>query len=201
VDQTPPLTTETPAPKVETPTLLNTEVPVETKPDPATGAPAAYEAFKVPEGFNLDPAVATEAGELFKSLNLSQKQAQSLIDFHAAKTAEAAEAPFKLWTETQKQWQDEVKADPEIGKKLPEVKTTVARAIDGLGDPKLAAEFRKAMDVTGAGNNPAFIRAFYKLAQKVTEGHIVTNGKPSPLGQTAPDAAPKSASGTFYPNL
>ena len=86
---------------------------------------------------------------------------------------------------------------PQVMKVLAEIK---AEQLRRYPDP-LAAEFRKAMDVTGAGNNPAFIRAFYKLAQKVTEGHIVTNGKPSPLGQTAPDAAPKSASGTFYPNL
>src|SRR5258708_1480300 len=145
--QTPPSGTET---KVETKTedgktVLNKDV----KTEAPAGAPETYADFKVPDGFQLDPAVAKEAGTLFKGLNLSQDQAQSLIDFHTSKTQAAAEAPFKLWADTQKEWTDTVKSkygrDVEPGGK---VLTTTAKLIDSLG-PTVAKSFREAMDITG----------------------------------------------------
>src|SRR6266550_6160401 len=147
-------TTTTPSTTTERPSLVNAK-------DEA-GAPDKYSDFTVPEGFTLDETVAKEAGDLFKGMNLPQAQAQQLVDFYVAKTREANEAPFKLWADTQEKWINEVKADSQIGSKLQQVKATISKAIDGLGDPKLASEFREAMDYTGAGNNPAFIRAFFK---------------------------------------
>lgn len=212
-----PLTTETKTepkpdtvvdPKVETPTidpakpgetLLTKPEDGEKKPD-APSAPEKYEPFKVPEGFILSEPIAAEAGTLFKELNLSQDQAQKLIDFHAAKTREAAEAPGKLWADTQEEWVKAVKADPEIGSKLPVVKSTIAKAIDSLPAP-LAAEFRQAMDYTGAGNNPAFIKAFYKFATQLTEGGHVSGGGPSKFGQSAPADKPASLAAAMYPTL
>lgn len=179
--------------------LLNQDAP---KPDAATGAPEKYEAFTVPDGFTLDEAVATEAGTLFKGMNLSQADGQKLVDFYAAKTVEAAQAPFKAWKDTQEAWTADIKADPELGPKLDVVRATVAKAIDGLGDPKLASDFREAMDYTGAGNNPAFIKAFYRLSQKLTEGTHVAGRGPSPHGQTptGQNARPSLAA-AIYPNL
>lgn len=168
--------------------------------EPGTGAPETYATFTVPEGYELDAGVAKEASALFKGMNLSQTQAQQLVDFYTAKTNEAANQPYQTWNETQEQWVKEVKADPQIGPRLNEVKTTIARAIDGLNDPGLAASFREAMDFTGAGNNPAFIKAFYKLAQMVTEGGHVAGTGPSPQGQRRQGETP-SAARAMYPNL
>lgn len=206
VDQSPTLTDQTQTssttetkPEQQTedkgkPTLLN-----EKAEEPA-GAPEKYEDFKVPEGFELDAKVAEEAGALFKSMNLTQAQGQALVDFYTAKTQEAAAAPYKLWQDTQEAWVNEIKNDPQIGPKLDQVRATVAKAIDGLGDAKLATAFREAMDFTGAGNHPAFIKAFYALAQKVTEGTMVPGGKPSPHGQSE-RASPRSAAHALFPNL
>lgn len=180
-------------------TLLTKKDELEKKPD-ASSAPEKYEPFKVPDGFTLSEPIAVEAGTLFKELNLSQDQAQKLIDFHAAKTREAAEAPGKLWADTQEEWVKAVRADPEIGSKLPVVKQTIAKAIDSLPAP-LAAEFRQAMDYTGAGNNPAFIKAFYKFATQLTEGGHVSGGGPSKFGQSAPSERPGSLAAAMYPTL
>jgi len=144
--------------------------------------------------------VAAEASKIFKGMNLNQDQAQQLVDFYTAKTTESANQPYQVWNEMQEKWVKEVKADPVMGSRLNEIKTTISRAIDGLGDPKLAQEFRAAMDYTGAGNNPAFIRAFWKLSQMVTEGtHVAGNG-PSPAGQRRAGEMP-SAAQAMYPNL
>ena len=171
--------------------LLNQD---DKKPDAALGAPEKYEPFTAPEGFEIDETVIGEASGLFKELGLPQAAAQKLVDFYAKQSLDAAEAPIKFYKDMQDKWITEIKADPEIGGKLDNVRATVGRAIDGLGDPKLAADFRAAMDLTGAGNNPAFIRAFYKLAQKVTEGAHVG-------GQPRGPEKPRSAAQAIYPNL
>jgi hypothetical protein len=173
------------------------------KPDakPAAGAPEAYTEFKVPDGFSLDEAVSKEASALFKGLGLNQDQAQSMVDFYTVKTKEAFDAPYNAWRDTQEKWVNEIKADPDLGGKLDAVKSSISKAIDSLGDTKLATEFREAMDYTGAGNNPAFIRAFYKLAQRVTEGGVVSGRGPSTHGQKEPGSGPPTAAAALFPNL
>jgi hypothetical protein len=206
---TPPTETKPP----ETPTA--TEAKPETKPEDdkssllnkdrkkeePSGAPDKYEAFKVPEGHEIAEDTAKEVGTLFKELNLSQAQGQKLVDYWVKNNQEAFEAPFKAWEDVQKKWTDAVKIDPEMGHRLPEIKTTIGKALDSLGDTKLASEFRDAMDYTGAGNNPAFIKAFWKLAQAVTEGGHVAGSGPSPHGQKAPGQGPPSPAKALYPNL
>lgn len=171
------------------------------KPPVQQGAPEKYADFKLPEGFEADKDSLEKALPVFKELNLSQEGAQRLVDFYAETAKEAAEAPFKVWQETQEKWVNDIKADPEIGSKLDNVKVTIAKAIDGMGDAKLASDFRAAMDYTGAGNNPAFVKALYKLSLQLTEGSHVPGMNPSPFGQKAPDAAPPSAAKALYPNL
>lgn len=184
------------------PSLLNKKDDAAKPEAKPAGAPEKYEPFKVPEGFALDPAVATEAGTLFKELGLSQDAGQKLIDLYSAKTAAAAEAPYKLYAETRQKWQADVKADPEIGGKLAEVKTTVSRALDAVAGSELSKQFREAMDLTGAGDHPAFIKAFYKLAQAVGEGTIVKGGGPTVPGQKASGSpARPTAAHALYPNL
>jgi hypothetical protein len=164
----------------------------------AEGAPEKYADFTVPEGSTLDTAVAKEAGELFKGLNLSQDSAQKLVDFYSAKSKESAEAPMKAWKDTQEKWISEVKADPEIGGKLDLVKTTVNKALSGL-PPDMVKDFKAAMDYTGAGNNPAFIRTLYRLASMVTEGsHVAGRG---PVEVSNPSGKRPSAAEALFPNL
>jgi hypothetical protein len=205
-----PATTQTaiPEPKTETEPKEGTEPKAEPKAAASVlnqkdlqGAPEKYEDFKVPEDFELNKDVMDKATPMFKELGLSQAGAQRLIDFYAEQQKSVAEAPYKLWADTQKEWVDQVKADPEIGGKLPEVKATVAKALDALGDQKLANEFKAAMDYTGAGNHPAFVKAFYKMALMMTEGGHVAGRGPSPAGQRGPGATPESAAKAMYPNL
>lgn len=180
--------------RTEETSLLNTKEPL------GAGPPEKYE-WKLPEGMTMDEETTKEVDGLFRGIGLDNESGQKLIDFYQSKLTEAMDAPFQLWADTQKEWVDQIKSDPELGRRLPEVKATVSRAIDGLGDPKLAAEFRRAMDITGAGNNPAFVKAFYKLAQQVTEGRPVGGRGPSAHGQEAPDARPKTAAQALFPGL
>src|SRR5262245_66464568 len=81
--ETPKETTPTETPKQEakpddkTSSLLNKD----REKDTPSGAPEKYEAFKVPEGHEINEDTAKEVGALFKELNLTQGQGQKLVDY------------------------------------------------------------------------------------------------------------------------
>jgi hypothetical protein len=151
----------------------------------------------------MNEEVGTKATAAFKEMGLSQAQAQTLIDLYADTSLKAADAPYKLYETLRNDWRDKIVKDPTLGDGSglrTEVKSTIGRAIDSLPSD-LARDFREAMDLTGAGDNPAFVRAFYNLAQRIGEGTSVKGGAPSPFGQRNPSEAPKSAASALYPNL
>lgn len=209
----PPKTETPPAaepPKAESPSTTSSKEPSQTdesksllnkdgKPA-APGAPEKYETFKAPEGLEFNAESLTAATTLFKELNLNQDQAQKLMDLYGKEIRAAENSPYELWKETQQKWRDQVAADPDIGGKLDQVRSTISRALDGLGDAKLVNEFKEAMDYTGAGNNPAFIRAIYKLTSKLVEGGPAQGGRPAPSGQPN-EGRPTSIATALYPNL
>jgi hypothetical protein len=102
----------------------------------------------------------------------------------------------------QEDWMSKVKADPEYKGNLDNVRSTISKFLDQVNDTKVAAEMREAMDFTGAGNNPAFVKFMYRMAANFTEGpHVKANG-PSPHGQRAPGESERpSAARSLYPNL
>lgn len=189
----------TPSTVPSPPSLLNAEAP-----PPAVGAPEKYEAFNVPDGYTLDEGVSEAAGTLFKSLGLNQEQGQKLVDFYSEHAIKSNEGLMDMVRKQNETWQTEAKAHPDLKGKLDPggpVLTTISRALNLIGDPALANEFRGVMDMTGAGNHQAFVRVFYKLASKLVEGTHVPGNGPSPFGQTAPGQRPPSPAQAIYPNL
>ena len=195
--------------KTEPKTEPSTEAKVETKPETETKAddgkaPEAYAEFKAPEGFTINKDAVEAALPVFKELGLTQDQAQKLVDIQTAREAQLAKSAQGDYTAMRQGWQKEVLADTNLsagGKIKPEILETMGRAIDGLGDPALAKSFRQSLDITGVGDNPAFVKGFLKLAQQVTEGRPVQGGGPSTEGQKAPGAKPPSQAHALYPNL
>lgn len=192
----------------------------EAKPEPKDGetlltkkdeappkAPEKYEAFKLPEGITLEGETLTKAQELFKGLSLTQEQAQSLVDFHAAQMKAIADGPVAEYDAMRNGWKTKSEADPEIGpmdgSKAKALRVTIGRALDALGDATLATDFKSAMNLTGVGDHPAFIKAFAKFAEKFVEGRPVdlSGANPSSASQKAPDAKPTTIASALYPNL
>lgn len=173
--------------------------PEEPKPELKAGAPEAYSDFSAPEGYEIDTSLLEEAKPLFKELGLPQAGAQRLLDLYAKASLASAEANTKLVRDQNEAWVNEVKSDPEIGGKLDLVRQTVSKALDGL-PPKLATEFRQAMDFMGAGNNPAFVKVLYHLSKQLTEGSNIRGNGPSPYGQ-GDQGRPPSAAKALFPNL
>ena len=180
--------------------------PTEEKKSEPTGAPEKYEDYKLPEGFTLDAEVKGKADALFKGLGLSQEAAQSLVDFYGDQIAKVASAPAEAYAKVTAEWRTASESHPDLRGKLgpgQEVNVRIAKALDSLGDPKLASDFRSLMDLTGAGNHQAFIRVIDKWAQKITEGtHVAGNG-PSERGQSASGQGGQkpTAAAAMWPNL
>lgn len=188
-------------PKADDKGEVKSEAEGDKKPEPQTGAPEKYEDFKLPDGYQFDPETLKTAQATFKELGLTQEQGQKLVDLYAANGITAAEAPYKLWADTQTQWVDQIMSD--FGEsKANEMRTDINKGIEAAFPPKLQRAFREAIDLTGAGSNPAMFEAFHTLFKPFLEGTPVKGGAPTKESQTAPkqDARPTAAE-AIYPHL
>ena len=175
------------------------------KVEPPVGAPEAYTPWKLQEGYELDTGVSEAGTKIFKELNLTQDQAQKLVDFYSEHAIKSSKETLDAWQATRKEWRDSIVADPALGKLTgsngnfgPDsaLVVTVNRALDGVQNPKLVSDFKDAMELTGAGDNPAFVKVLYALASKVTEGTTYAKGEPSKTANARP-----TAGAALYPNL
>ena len=171
---------------------------------PAT-APEKYEAWTVPEGYELDAGLVEEASPIFKDLGLTQDQSQRLVDFYAKHALKSSEEAIAAWSKTRTDWRASMKSDAELGKLTGKdgnfgpdspLVSTIDRALTGLQNPKLVSDFKDAMNLTGAGDNPAFVRVLHALAKQVTEGTEYATGGPVKGNSSRPSAA-----AAMYPNL
>jgi hypothetical protein len=151
---------------------------------PADVVPVEYKDLKVPEGIQADSPTLTAFTETAGKLGISQSAAEALIAQFGPEMAKAATGPYKAWAETQNAWVATVKADPEIGgDNFTRMTSTIAKVLD---DPRFADPgTREALNLTGAGNNPALIRTLYRMAQALTEGEHVAGNPPRQTKSTA----------------
>jgi hypothetical protein len=138
---------------------------------------ATYKDFKVPDGVTLDADSLKAASDMFAESGLNQTQAQKFIDMAIAREQAAMERSVQVYRDIQTKWQGEVKSDPEIGgDKLEASLASARRAMDRLNIPGL----NEALDVTGAGNHPAVVKAFVRLGQMVSEDRFVPGNSAAP---------------------
>jgi hypothetical protein len=156
--------------------------------EPAS-TPYSFDGLKLPENFTVDDGTKESLGTFAAKHKLSQEVMQELIELGASRSKAEAEAAassqLQAWKDTNEKWRNEIFADKELGgdKLDAVVRPTVSKMLDTLPN---AAEFRQALNVTGAGNHPAMVRALYHLAQQLTEGGPV-QGKPAlPKAQVNP---------------
>lgn len=189
------------APSEAPPSLVNTPVeaaaaeapPAEpAKPAEGEALPFALDQVTLPEGLVIPDEVGGKFTELVNSNKIPKEAAQGLLDLYASQIKSQVDAGAQLWQQTNDQWQAEIKADPAIGgAKLPQTLASIAKLIDhpDFADPGL----RAAMDLTGAGNNPAIVRLLHKLSTKFTEGGYTAGSPPGSI-----PAKPTSLGEAFY---
>jgi hypothetical protein len=177
-----PKTTENPAD-----TTASTADAAASPQDPKPAEPAVPESYelKMPEGVQLDSVAADEFSAVAKELKLDQAAAQKLADVGAKMAQRQAENHVKLV----ESWVEQVKADKDIGgDKLDENLGVARKALEQFGTPEL----RDVLNMTGFGNHPEVIKAFYKIGKAISEDRFVAG---------APKGAESDPAKTLFPNM
>ena len=168
---------------------------------PVEGAPETYADFTVPEGSTVSKEVIGEATPIFKELRLSQESAQKLVDFYNKQAEGWQKAAIDQFNKTREGWLSEIKADKDIGQRLPAVIENIGKAKELLG-PELKNQFNEMMNLTGIGDNPVFVKVLDKFATILNEPKHVAGTNPSQLGQSKDGTVTRpSLAAAMYPNL
>ena len=128
------------------------------------GAPEAYAEFTLPEGVKIDAAKLEQALPIFKELNLTQEQAQKLIDLQTDGVNKANEA-FSADKATRLQ---ALKSDKEIGgDNFAKSSEMVGRALNTF----LSAEEQQDLGqyIDRFGTNTTLVKLMYRVAKGMTE--------------------------------
>ncbi len=138
------------------------------------GAPEAYE-FKAPEGSELDKAAVEQFEPIARELNLSQEQAQKLVDLYGTKVMpQLMKQQADTWQKQVADWGTATKEDKEIGGEKFEGNLTRAKqAMDKFATPEL----REFLETSGMGNHPELIRVFVKVGAAMSEDSLVTSNE------------------------
>ncbi|RUM90704.1 MAG: peptidase [Thiomicrospira sp.] len=139
------------------------------------GAPESYE-FEVPEGIEINPETQEKFEKIARDYNLSNEQAQALIDLQVEASTRSKENLQEQFTQQKKAWEEESLADEEFGgPKFESSIKTAARALDSFGTPKL----KELLNESGLGNHPEMIRFVVKVGNSIGEDTLEVGGQPS----------------------
>ncbi|EMG2396704.1 peptidase [Klebsiella pneumoniae] len=138
------------------------------------GAPEKY-GFQAGEGVELDAEALKDFEPVARELNLTNEQAQKLVDAYPKILAGVQQRQADAWQAQTEEWAATVKADKEIGgDKLTANLGVAQRALDTFGTPAL----KEYLNGTGLGNHPELVKAFVKVGKAMSEDGVVT-GKES----------------------
>lgn len=153
--------------------------PGKTDPPAATGAPESYADFTLPEGMTYDAASAGDFLTVAKEMNLTQTQAQKLVDLYAARMQalqNSHQAQSEAWhKESSKLYKTE---DLDLANK------TLSRFA--------GKEFIELLANTGLANHPKMIGLFKSIGEQISEGKFV---------DAASGGSVKSAAEILYPAM
>lgn len=141
----------------------------------AEGAPEAYDDFNLPEGVELDAAIADEFKAAAKELNLSQAKAQQLVDLGTKMSQSWTDRAIEAFDARATGWREAAMADAEFGgQKLNETLPVAVKAREQFGTPEL----KTLLDEFRLGDHPEVIRFFYRVGKATSEDSFVQQGKP-----------------------
>lgn len=170
-DPTPTPPSDAAAPSQAKGTLIGGEVEAEGA-EGAEGPPSAPEPITaddlaLPEGYALPEELGPQFLELMNNPPESRAEfANAVLGLHTQILQQTAETYAQQWEATQEEWRTSVQNLPEIGgRNLESSLGEIAKVLDRYGD----AEAREALAVTGAGNHPALVRLFHKMAKDLNE--------------------------------
>ncbi|WP_417647858.1 peptidase [Enterobacter hormaechei] len=133
------------------------------------GAPEKYQ-FTAGEGVELDADALKDFEPVARDLNLTNEQAQKLVDAYPKILAGVQQRQAEAWQKQTEGWAETVKADKEIGgDKLTANLSAAQRALDQFGTPEL----KEYLNATGLGNHPDLVKTFVKIGKAMSEDGMV----------------------------
>lgn len=150
------------------------------------GAPEKYEPFTIPEGFVADEEANKTFMEEAKAANLTQAQAQKLVDMYGTLVAKHVKGAQDEFEKMKTEWAQETKKM--LGANAEKELAMVAKGRDAFFD----AEGLEILKDSGLGNHPAIVRAFIKIGKAIADDTVVDGGKGG--------GGEKSQAEILYPN-
>lgn len=157
---------------------------------PAPSAEVAY-SLSLPAENVLEPTAVERATALAQAAKLAPDAAQKVVEFANAEAAAVIEKQKAEYTAKVATWENEVKADPELGG--PNLTRTTMRSktvLDRFGDPELV----EALNKTGFGNYRPLVRFMNKIGAAMESDAVVRPGGGAGGGE-------KSLAERLYPEL
>ena len=150
-----------------------------------TGAPEAYADFTAPEGVTIAPKMLDVLKDTAKSLNLSQADAQAMVDkMLPGMQADNHTAVQTLAKQVSDGWLTAAKADATLGGEQFDANLAVAkRTLTTFGTPELT----KFLDASGLGNHPELIRWAHKIGSLLGPDGKFVNAQTPNNGPRAPE--------------
>jgi hypothetical protein len=171
---------EAPAPK-----------PLDKLPPENPFAEITLDKLQAPEGYEIDPVLGQEFLTLLQTKHSDPNGlVAGLIELSAKANQLSSEKGSEAFDAMQAEWEELSKKDPEIGganydKNL----ATSKRIVDHLGGPKL----QEALELTGMGQHPEFLRLMTKVAPFVTEASpVVPGAQPTKAAYSSTDLYAKT---------
>ena len=149
------------------------------------GAPEAYADFTLPEGMETDKEALEAFLPVAKELELTQDQAQKLVDLQTAAVAKGATAQADAWKSVTDGWRKETEADKGVGgDALTENLSLAKKGLEAFDDSEKVqytdedgvvqntTKLRQLIDLTGIGNNVDFVRVFINAGKAIGEDKL-----------------------------
>lgn len=132
-----------------------------------------YSDLSAGEGYELDAEVFDQFKAALTEVGAPKEVAQKFLDMQTALLAKQADAYQAALVEQSQQWEQQVKADKELGGDNFEKTQAVAiKAIESFGSPEL----RQLLNDSGLGNHPELVKFCHRVGQKLTEDAVVLPG-------------------------
>lgn len=152
--------------------------------DKETGAPESYD-LKTPDEVQVDPAALESFQDVAKDLDLSNEDAQKLLDWDIERGMKAMEEGAKAFDERVAKWDADAQADKELGgEAMPEKMSLAKRAADTFGSPEFAKLLEKPSpenpEGLGLGKHPEVRRLLYRVGQAISDDKLVAGEQSSP---------------------
>lgn len=135
-----------------------------------------FAGVEMPEGYELSADEQGRFVDVIKGMNLSNDQARALVKYGTAYASRVVQGVEQLRAQEIAKWGDEAKTA--LGADLGKVQGLCDTACRKLEAMYPGLNVREALEVTGAGNQIAIVRAFAKLGELLGEdpGLAAQNG-------------------------